>query len=138
MPKTRENKPKRWIIESLLFCSFPAKNKEREEAKFKKFKKNLSEKRHSSSKSLSANDSNTRARIKEQQRQRQRGRSFERARASENNYTGFLSKRKSREDGFVVYFFCKILLRKSCRREEVSEVVARDLTSSRKRRRLWI
>ena len=96
----------------VLLCHRPIsrQKKERREAKFKKFKKNQTPlKRDTPHQNLSLlNDSNTRARIKQQQEQQRRGRSFERAKASENNYSGFLSKRRRRrEDGFVVYFFVR-------------------------------
>ena len=97
-------------------ASFPAKRaEERQNSKnLKKTRlpllhanKEEKKKRRSSTQSLSANDRNTRARVKEQ-RQKRRGRSFARARASEKNHSGFLSKRRRRrEDGFVVYFFVR-------------------------------
>ena len=97
----------------LCFCAtdpFPAKRKREERQNLKNLKKKQTPlKRDIPHQNLSLqNDSNTRARIKQQQEQQRRGRSFERAKASENNYSGFLSKRRRRrEDGFVVYFFVR-------------------------------
>ena len=156
MPETKGKCPKEqrdgghtkgWILILIdercvlvLLCRRPIsrQKKERSEAKFKKFKKpNTSLKRDTPRQNLSLqNDSNTRARIKQQQEQQRRGRSFERARTVILVF--FRRGGGAEKTDLLFIFFCKILRRKSCRREEVSEIVARDLTSSRKRRRPWI
>ena len=92
----------------VLLCRRPIsrQKKEREEANSKNLKKRLDTKRKKRrdipQQNLSLqNDSNTRARIKEQQ---ERGRSFERAKASENSYSGFLSKRREEKTDLLFIF----------------------------------